>query len=137
MDCDDSIDFYNFMYFSKITVQGERGPASEGRCDAATLLVAQAPPTLRRCDAPGEPPTLRRLRRCDAATLPANPRRCDASDAATLPAPSDATTPPALRRCDAPGEPPTLRRCDAPGSARRCDASGAATLRRSRLPPTL
>ena len=99
-----------------ISVQGERGPASERRCDAPTLRKEGDAATLRRC---GRRVT---LRRCDAVTL----RR--EGDAATLRLCGRRVT---LRRCDAAGagrrcDAATLRRCDAAGGGRRCDA---ATLR--------
>lgn len=102
--------------------RGKRVPAGEGRhcdgrCDASDA---------RRCDAPGEPPTLRLLRRCDAPSKLPTLRRLRRPDAATPPTlrrlrrcqrTPDAAMPPTLRRCDAPGEPPTLRRF------RRCAAT--------------
>ena len=137
---------YHYFYHSDYSVQGERGPASERRCDAptlrkegdaATLRRCGRRVTLRRCDAPqgGRRCDAATLRRCDAATLrkegdAATLRRCDAAgagrrcDAATLRRSGCSAT---LRRCDAAtlrekGDAATLRRCDAAGAGRRCDA---------------
>ena len=89
------------IYLTNKPVQGERGPASERRCDAPTLRKEGDAATLRRC---GRRVTLRRCRcratlwRCDAATLRL---QCDAAT---------------QRRC---GRRATLRRCGGRATLRR------------------